>query len=262
MNRRVVLVVIAVVLAVTGTGAVYLYVKHADNRALAKIRAADVLIVQRQIPAGTAWIDVGKDGYVKHERVPVTATPSNAVTSIKTGIPGDEVASAVIQPGQVIVREMFSSQASVTGVLAIPKGMIALSVSLNSNADVAGYVQPQSEVAIFSTFKLDNTGTDKANNGVGGDLYTTKLLLSKVRVIATSSAAPADAAPRSGNGSGTGGSVLVTLAVSQQDAQRLILAQQVGQLYLGLRTSDSQTSTDDRGVVNVGQIAPAPIFVK
>jgi hypothetical protein len=36
----------------------------------------------------------------------------------------------------------------------------------------------------------------------------------------------------------------------------------VGQLYLGLRTSDSQTSTDDRGVVNVGQIAPAPIFVK
>jgi pilus assembly protein CpaB len=264
MNRRVLLVVLAVVLALTGTGVVYAYVKHADKRALADTRAAHILVVQTQIPAGTTWSDVVKGGYLKQESVPHTSAPSDALADTTANVGKNEVATAVIQPGQVLERPMFGQQpAAVTGVLAIPKGMVAISVTLSSNADVAGYVQPQSQVAIFTTFKLSDAAAKKlTNDSVGGtDLYTTKLLLTDVKVIATSAAAPTDSVPQKGSSS-SNGTVLLTLAVSQQDAQRVILAQQVGQLYLGLLSGTSNTSTNDSGVINIGRIAPAPIFLK
>jgi pilus assembly protein CpaB len=265
MNRRVLLVVLAVVLALTGTSVVYIYVKHADKRALADTRAAHILVVQTQIPAGTAWSDVIKGGYLKRETVPETSAPSDALADTTADVGKNEVATAVIQPGQVVERPMFGQQpAAVTGVLAIPRGMIAISVSVAGNADVAGYVQPNSQVAIFTTFKLSSDAAKNlTKDAVGGtDLMVTKLLLTKVTVIATSAAAPTDSVPRAGSSGSGGGSVLLTLALSQQDAQRLILAQQTGQLYLGLLSGTSNTSTNDGGVTNIGRVAPAPIFLK
>jgi len=55
--------------------------------------------------------------------------------------------------------------------------------------------------------------------------------------------------------------VLVTLALTQAEAERIILAQQVGQLYLGLLSNTSVTAADG-GVTNVAAFKPAPIFVK
>jgi pilus assembly protein CpaB len=261
MNRRIVLVVLAVVLALAGTGVVYAYVKHADNRAIADVKSDHVLIVKTQIPAGTHWSDVAKGDYVRQETVPATAAPADAISSVDAAIDGSEVSSAVIQPGQLLVREMFGDQATVTGVLAIPKGMVAISVSLSNTAAVAGYVQPQSRVAIFLTFQL--TGANATNIAkqlsLGNTtLSATKLLLSNVQVIATSSAAPTDVTR-----GGSGGSSVLTLALSQQDAERIILAQTAGQLYLGLMSKDSDVSTSEGGVTNVGRVVkPAPIFVK
>lgn len=264
MNRRVVLVVIAVVLALAGTGVVYAYVKHADNRALADTRASNVLIVQKQIPAGTPWSEVAKGLYTKQERLPTTAAPVDAISNVQAAIPSDEVSTTLIQPGQVLVRPMFAEETTVTGALPIPKGMIAVSVSLGSNTEVAGYVQPQSLVAIFTTFKVTGKAAKQAadRDGVGdGGLLMTKLLLTKVRVIATSAAAPSDVSPRSGSNSSST-SVLITLALSQQDAQKVILAQKIGELYLGLLSDTSNTDLNDKGITNIGQVAPAPIFVK
>ena len=135
-----------------------------------------------------------------------------------------------------------------------------------SNADVAGFVQNGSEVAIFTTFKLapvkTSAGTPAASKAaVGTDLYATKLLFARVGVIATSQAPPGDLNGGKGTANGTGNGVLLTLALSQADAERLILAQQVGQLYLGL-LSDNSVTAPDGGVTNVAAFKPAPIFVK
>jgi len=136
-----------------------------------------------------------------------------------------------------------------------------------SNADVAGFVQNGSEVAIFTTFKLapakTSAGTPAASTGaVGGtDLYATKLLFARVDVIATSQAPPGDLNGGKTNATGTGNGVLVTLALTQAEAERIILAQQVGQLYLGLLSNTSVTAADG-GVTNVAAFKPAPIFVK
>lgn len=261
MNRRIVLVLVAVVLALAGTFAVYNYAHNADKRAINNTRAAKVLYAVKEVPAGTSWATALKDGYFSQEKVPVESAPSNAVPSVAASIPVDEVATGMIPSGQIVVREMFASKSVTTGILAVPKGLMAISVSLPSNADVAGFVQNSSEVAIFSTFKLAKPANTRLSNIAGGtDIFTTKLLLPRVSVLAVSHDAPKDVSGTS-NDNNSSTNVLVTLAVTQADAERLILAQQIGQLYLGLLSDTSVTSTDG-GIVNIMAFNPAPIFVK
>jgi pilus assembly protein CpaB len=262
MNRRIVLIAAAVILALVGTFAVYKYAKSADNRAIAGVKPATVLVVTKAIPLGTTWSDALGSGSVKQESVPADAAPDSAVTSTTdTSMSGTQVALADIAPGQIVLRQMFGTQAAAaTGVVSIPKGMIAVSVSLNSNADVAGYVQPQSQVIVFATANLTGKAADSATTS-GGTLAMTKTLLARVTVIATSAAAPTDLNGAKSGGS-SGGSVMVTLALTQAQAERLILAQQSGQLYLGLLSDSSTVEPDEPGVTNVANVHPAPIFVK
>ena len=260
MNRRIVLIAVAVILALVGTFAVYNYAHNADKRAVASTKAAQVLIAQKQVPAGTRWSDAVKGGYFSQENIPANSAPASALASTSASVPADEVATADIASGQIVLRPMFSTKTPTTGVLAIPKGMQALSVSLSSTADVAGYVESGSQIAIYATFKVTNqaagtTGTQS----VGTDLYATKLLLPRVDVIATSQGAPADVTGAKG-GSGGGSSVTLTLSVNQQQAQQVILAQQVGSLYLALLSDTSITNTGG-GTVNLGTFKPTPIFL-
>lgn len=266
MNRRIGLIALAVALALVGAIAVFSYAHNADKRAIAKTRSATVLISQKQIPAGTSWGDVLKGGYVKEEREPVDSAPSNALSNLQAAVPLDEVASGTIAGGQIIVRPMFAQASSKTGVLALPAGKIAVSVTMPANADVAGFVQSGSKVAIFTTFKIAKPSNATVQTDVGGgtDVYATKLLLNRIDVIATSQDAPSDVngGKSNNNNNNSTQNVLVTLALSQQDAERLILSQQIGQLYLGLLSDSSVTDTNNGGAINVVTFNPTPVFVK
>ena len=55
--------------------------------------------------------------------------------------------------------------------------------------------------------------------------------------------------------------MLVTVALSQADAERVINMQKVGQLTLGLLSASSKV-TQDGGYVNAGVFHTAPIWVK
>lgn len=256
MNRRIALVAIAVVLALVGTLAVYNYAHQADQRAIAGSRATQVLITVKKIPAGTSWGDVVKDDYAREESVPAASAPESALdTANSAGIPAAQVAAADVAPGQILMRPMFGDQTAVTGVLAIPVGKLAITVTMQSNADVAGFVAPKSEVAIFATWTV-SVSSGSGQKVLGSTVSTTKMLLPRVTVIATSQAPPTNLSGSSGTSSS--GAVLVTLAVTQAQAESVILAQSTGQLYLALLTDTSATGTD-QGQVNVGTLQPAPI---
>ncbi len=266
MKRRSVLVAAAVALALVGTLAVFAYVRGADKRAVSATKAAQVLIAHKQVPAGTSWSDAVKDGDLKVETVPASSVPESALTSmVDSGVSDSAVASADIASGQIVLNEMFGTASSNTGAVSIPKGDIAISVSMTSNADVAGFVQPGSEIAIFGTFQVTPQQVPGATTVLGTQPYLTSLVLPKVLVTATSQSAPTDVDGSKSASTSTvssGGTVLVTIAVSQAEAQQVINAQSAGTLYFALLSDSSVTATGG-GTTNVaGTVHAAPLIAQ
>lgn len=261
MNRRIVLIAVAVVLALFGTFAVYSYAQNADKRAVAGGRAVKVLIATKRVAAGTSWSDAVKSGNLSVQNMPASSTPQSALSGLDAGISQNAVAQSDIAPGQVVLREAFGAVTSQTGVLAIPKGLIAITVALGADADVAGYIAPRSNVIIFVTAGLKEPAGTKQATTAGDTLTVTRTVVPRASVIATSAAAPTNLVGKSNDTSAAQGSVLVTLALSQKDAQRVINQQKIGQLTLGL-LSDTSVVTQDGGYVNAGVFHTAPIWVK
>jgi len=272
LKRRVLTIALAVLLAVLGTAGVLAYVHQADNRALAQMRAVTALVAQQQIPAGTSAAAALRGGLLRSQALPAASVPADAVRSITPGL-GGLVMSAAVPSGQLLLRPMLvtAAQATATGALAIPKGMVAVTIPLCLSGAVAGYVQPGSQVAVFDTYptkkaslqeSCDQSGQSNQSQGPGG--AATRMVLPRVQVLATGAAASGGA---TGGATGTtasggllshnggqtdpaasapSGSVLVTFAVSQANAEKLIVLTHAGLPYLALLTPSSVTGYDTR----------------
>jgi pilus assembly protein CpaB len=242
MTRRILAILFAIALAVFGTAAVLLYVKRADDRAVADMSPVDVLVAKDRVPAGTTGESIRSRELVQVVRLPAGSVPRDEVL---TGIPSDLdklVITSDLQPGQIVLRRMFSQQTRTAGGLAIPEGKVAVSFEASMAEQVAGYVRPGSQVAVFVSYTLSGDGKTRAL-GTGDGIRGTALLLPKVEVIAVgaygvgvTTTTPIDGEDQEGQGT----SVLVTVAVSAEDGARIIQAAVANALYLALLNDSSQ----------------------
>ena len=132
-----------------------------------------------------------------------------------------------------------------TSNLAIPKGMIAISVNLTDPDRVAGNIQNGSEVAIFVTGQLDGQGAVEFDRLDGRDrIQSTRLLLPNVTVLNVGSPQPPTTSTKTDpDGTQTTEQLprtLLTLAVTQKEAQKVIVASKALDLTFGLLTTNSQ----------------------
>lgn len=252
MSRRILLIASTLLLAVLGTVAVLVYVGQADKRAVAGKQAVFVLVAEKKVAAGTTAGAAQRDGLLRTVVMPAETVPAGAVSDVGADLT-DLVAGGDIEPGRLVLREMFVARQAQTGGLALAGGKIAVSVSVAGAQRVAGYVQVGSKVAVFDTF---NVAEARPGSPAGDSLQqrqhtynqATRLLLESVEVLAIGQPAAAGdgSGKQAGLGSGsTGGvadAVLVTVAVDQGDAEKLIHAAQTGAIYLALRTDTSKTA--------------------
>lgn len=241
MNRRTVLLIVAVVIALLGTALVFLYVRGADQRAEDRFDTIDVLTAVAPIEPGESIEDAATNGKLALEPVAQDDLLPNYQTSIES-LSG-AVASTTIYAGEQIIADKFGSEVESTNALTIPKGMIAVSVNLTDTARVAGFVNPGTNVAIFLN------GTDP-----GGQTYT-RLLLEEVEVIAVGSTTPTQTTTTTAEGTQTTEQLprtLMTLALRQQDAEKVLFSQTNGELVFGLLTDES--SVDQGPGVTTGTL--------
>jgi pilus assembly protein CpaB len=261
MKHRGLTIALAVLLAVLGTAGVLAYVGHANARAIAGQQAVTVLIADKLIPSGTSAADAQRQGLLGSEKLPAASVPADALTAVTPDLTA-LVTSSEVQPGQLLLRPMLVTSTQVTGGLAIPAGMVAVSVLYCVPEAVAGNVHVGSQVAVFDTI-VSGSSTMTAqpacagpHQWLAGDYASTRLILPKVKVLAVGPAsASGQGSSQSGStalsGSGSGNSQnteLVTLAVNQSDAERLILLTQDGLPYLALVNDSSSLSVSNPGV--------------
>jgi pilus assembly protein CpaB len=253
MKRRVVTILLAVALAVVGSGAVLVYVNRADARAVAGQQAVTVLVAGKVIPSGTTAAEAKAS--LHQETLPASSVSSDALGEI-TSAQEAMVTTADLKPGQVLLKSMLVSAEQATSGLTIPEGKVAVTITLCNAEAVAGNVKAGSDVAVFGTVVAGNnsevsgqpncTGQHKQQFGKG--IGNTRVVIPKVRVIAIG---PAAQDSKSGGGLSQGSAsaqndmLLVTLAGSQTDAERLILLTQTSLPYLALLGPSTQVKVED-----------------
>jgi pilus assembly protein CpaB len=257
-------ITLAAVLALLGAVAVLAYVRQANERAVNGLKAETVMVATSAIPAGTSLSKAQHDHLLSTEKVPDSSLTTPAVQSV-TAANEHLVMSGTVAKGQVLLQNMLASATTVTsnGGFVIPSGMVAVSVNMCISEAVAKYVTPGSNVAVFDTTagngsqiqRSCDTGRSVLNSGEihNTQAASTLLVLKKAEVLAVgqnpaaqsasgSSSSAAVATDPSSSSSSSQNEVLVTLAVNQADAERLILIDEVGLPYLALLGSSSNTA--------------------
>lgn len=228
MGRRVALLVVAVLIAAIGTAMVFFYVRSADDRAIAGQQPVSVLVAKAALTAGTRVADAAAQGAFELRELPAAAVTPGALSAVEPI--KDFVALAPIFPGQQLLTPMFGATATDTSALAIPPGQIAVSFQFTDPQRVAGFVRPGTEIVVFLTSTTGQAGTTQG----------TRVLLPRATVIATGPTTLTPPTDAEAANTEVVPNALLTLALSQRDAERLVFASQNGTLYLGLLNGQSE----------------------
>ncbi len=241
MDRRRILLIVAAVVAAMGTMLVFLYVRSADARAQDSVEAVQVLTIGQPISAGEKYDDALAAGKI----VPKGVSRDNLLANVQTNPDAlkGTVALQNMVPGEQVVADKFGANAAdAASPLGIPEGKMAISVNLTDPDRVAGFVNPGSQVSIFVT---DTSGEIHSEEGGAEDptsAVRTQLLLDRVTVLGVGSTTPVTTTTTAEDGTQQTEQLprtLLTLAVSQEEAQKIILASKTLDVTFALLTKDS-----------------------
>lgn len=191
--------------------------------------------------------------------VPVEQAPADAIRSPQ------EVAGWVvvarISAGEILTRANVREPSAALGLaFLVPEGLRAVTVALDQVSGVAGLAKPGDHVDVIATFDLPGT-----------NVTITRTVLQDVQVLAMGSqVAPAEAeqpagaapgAPQEGEGAQPRQAKVeatATLAVTPEEAEKLVLADSEGKIRLALRRAGDHSFVQLPPVVNWNLIGYRP----
>jgi pilus assembly protein CpaB len=269
MGRRILAIIAAAVIALVGAVLVLVYAKSADSRAVAAASPKAVYVSTKTVPAGTSLKEAVRLGNLEQTTVAAASLPSGALTTV------DDSNSALlaltdIAPGEYVLAAAFGETPVGEKAIQVPAGMLAVSVQLSDPARVGTFVTPGSNLTIFASYKMKKVTGDKQEVDTfnQADIHGTSVLLDNVLVIGMGT----DPLLGGGQGSQTtdeedasatsttdeAPSFLVTVAVTPEQATKLVHGITQYELYAGLRGAevkvDPRLNTTDLTVL--GSTAP------
>lgn len=231
MERRRLLILGAALVAALGVALVLVYARGADQRAEARFDGVEVMVATQRLAPGETVAAARAAGKIDTARVARGALLDGAVRSLDE-LKGD-VVLVPVYPGEQLIQPKFGAAGDAQATLPIPPGQMAVSVNLTDAARVSGFLVPGSEVAVF----LNGTTEDTAQP-------FTRLLLPRVTILGVGSSAPAvDDPENDADGEGAASEevapTLLTIAVGQRDAQKVLYAAATGELAFALLNGES-----------------------
>jgi pilus assembly protein CpaB len=231
MRNKVIRVVLAIVLAATGTGVLMHYVEGAKAAAVAEEAQVNVLAVAAAVTKGTPAKELGDR--VKTIQVPARLRAGDAVTNIDEL--GELRTTVDLIPGEQVVRARFAEAGTALRGKA-PAGLLQVTITLGADRAVGGNLRPGDTVGVLISFASFD---DVNGGGKTGD--TTHLELHKIVVTNIQVAGqPTDASKANGEvPTAIGGNYLVTLAVTAPQSEQLVFAAEKGKIWLSAEPADA-----------------------
>jgi pilus assembly protein CpaB len=228
VNRRLIGLVVAVLLAAVATVLLIQYVRTADERARQDETLAEVFVAQSDIQPGVSADDAIAQGLIARDEVPSRAVPSGAVAELAqvSGL----IVTVPIYEGEVIVTQRFGDTvAQTTGLLEVPEGTQAVTIEAAIAPGLAGFIQPGDLVSVVGTVETTETD-DTAAAGV-----TSQYLVQNVTVLAVGQRVVATETEEEGAQVQQSNELyLFTLAMPPEDIERTVFGTQQGTLWFTL----------------------------
>jgi pilus assembly protein CpaB len=224
---RVLVLIGALLVAIIGTGLVFLYVQGAKARAVEDAGGTKVYVASTDIAAGTTVEEASKGGLLSLVAVPADAQLVGTFSeSTLTSVAGQEIAKDLVQNQQLVAGDLGPLGAS------DPLGVgsdNAVQLAVGDPQQVSGYVKAGSFVAVYVTFEAGVVDNEK---------ICTQLLIDKVQVLALGTAAVGAVDATGLPVASTNTNVTLRVPGTSDLGQRLIQAQADGKLYFVLAGED------------------------
>jgi len=214
MKPRGLAMAVALLLAIGATSAIFLYVQGVKREAKPAASSVTVIVSKKSISAGTQLNTLIQEGAFTTLSIPRDALVDGAVTSLPD-LQNKTTASFILQGEQISTARLQGSTQATGGVLGIPDGFQAVTIQLESQRSVSGFVQTGDHVVLYATLN------SKAQEPFTATLVPDVLVLKASNGSATPGAA-------------TSANSLVTLALKPVDAAKVVLAQEKASIWLTL----------------------------
>src|SRR3954453_11373622 len=242
--RRLLAALAALVLALVGAVVLVAYVRGADARALAGVQTVEVLVVDQPVPAGTPGDQLAD--LVSADLVPAKSAVPGRVTSL-VELAG-KVAAVDLEPGEQLLASRFTDPGSLraAGVVEVPPGDQEISVLLEPQRAVGGRLSAGNTVGVYVSLEGQDGGSTHA---VLHDVLVTQ--------VQGAPAAPTPNASDDGSApsAAPAASLMVTLAVTAQQAEPIVFGMEHGTVWLSLEPEGA-----DNGGTTV--IDPGNVYTK
>lgn len=238
MKTRLIGVILAIALAVTGTVVLTGYVGGADARAAKGTVLVSVYVVAEEIPAGMAAAELAD--YVMVKKIPAVAVVPGHVTKL-SALEG-QVSDTALSPGEQLIGSHWVDPATLAGrsAVEIPEGMQAVSLALPVEQVVGGTVQ-----------RGDTVGVVITSNPADGNAGTTREVFHKVLVTAVQNGSTTPPAEGSDAAEASVDVVMVTLALATPDVEVLVWGQRFGSVWLTMEPAEADETGSRKADIGV-----------
>lgn len=231
LSKRGIVLLIALTLAGLGTFSIRAYVQGIEARTLQGAELVEAFVAKETIAAGTSGRDATSNGMIESQAIPRRLVADGSVVNLDDI--QDRFAQVDIMAGEQILESRFSSKSESALSVAIPDDRQAFALEVDIPSGVAGFVEVGSRVSVIAHFDEPQP--------------TARYLVQNIEVLAVGrhiSPGKDDEVDVE--------KILLTLAVTPTEAEKLALAVIRGQVYLTLVPSTSEPiSTPGRSLDDV-----------
>jgi pilus assembly protein CpaB len=225
----IVVTVLAIVFAVVAAGLMYNYLQKQEQTKAGVYQT--IVVAAMEIPIGSKITDT----MVKTAPWPKESVPPGSATDTKTLAAAGRITIRPIPAGEPITEDKLAPTSGAAGAgfmtYVVPPGHRAVTVAVNEVAGVAGFITPGNKVDVVLTTPLPNNPSETIS----------KIVLQNVPVLATGQIAQEEK---------DGKPVVVptvTLDLTPEDSENLVLAANKGPLQLLLRNFSDAAEVAGRG---------------
>lgn len=229
MNRNARTIAVLAVALILATASTYLVYRAIQSRPTKEVEVAHAftVVAAHPLPLGTMLAPTD----VKVVPWPAASLVPGSFTTVDDVV-GRGVIAAVAENEPLSGNNLATKQAGAGLPPTIPPGMRAISVKVNEVIGVAGFVLPGTRVDVMVILPEGQTGS------------LARVVVSNVQVLAAGTKYDQDAA-KEGQAMP---STVVTLLVQPEDAEKIGLASNQGQIMLTLRNPLDTAVADSTGV--------------